>query len=210
MLTPSDNLHIERLNDAITHILEPQDSRAFSFSSNVKNRIRQFNLTNHLDCNEVINEAYQRGIAAVEAGKVIEHWQAWLKATCFNIVREASRARQRMPSIDPQSHAIANLQAVEIDRAEMEASIKKALKRVMCLTRALEVYAEQEPELAHLLQLKLVDRWSWQRIREHLVQQSSDEVPSVAVLRKRASRGKTKIRRLYHQIEEEYVEATVS
>ena len=77
------------------HILEPQDSRAFSFGAYVKNRIRQFNLTNHLDSHEVINEAYKRGIAAIEAGKVIEYWQAWLKATCFNIVREASRARQR-------------------------------------------------------------------------------------------------------------------
>ena len=62
-----------------------------------------------------------------------------------------------MPSIDPQSHAIANLQAVEIDRAETDAIIKESLKRAVCLEKAIEQYTEQEPEVAHLLQLKLTN-----------------------------------------------------
>ncbi len=209
---PSDP--VERLNYAIATILDPQDSRAFSFRAYIKNRIRQYHLTSQLDANEVINEAYKRAIAAIESGKEIEQWQAWLKATCFNIVREYSRDRKRHPSIDPQSVAIVNLQFSQMghipDRGEEAARVREAKKRAVCLKRAIEEYTRLEPDLALLLQLKLVHKWSWQRIREYLMQQGSDEVPSLSALRKRASRAKTTMRRLYHRIEEEYAEITVS
>ena len=205
---------VERLNCAISSILDPRDSRAFSFKAYVKNRIRQYNLTSYLDANEVINEAYQRAISTIESGKDVQQWQAWLKTTCFNIVRERSRDRKRHPSIDPQSVVIANLQFNQMghipERGEEAARVRAAKKRVICLRRALEEYAKLDPDLSLLLQMKLVDQWSWQRIREHLVQQSSDEVPSLSALRKRASRAKTKIRSLYHRIEEEYTEVIVS
>lgn len=214
MSTLPPDAPIERLNHAIANILNPNDSRAFSFRANVKLRIRQFHLTSHLDANEVINEAYKRAIAAIEKGQKIEHWQAWLRSTCFNIVRERSRDRKRHLTVDPQSPVVTNCPSSQIDRlferSEEEARIEEAQKRKLCLARAIEIYAQREPELVHLLQLKLVKQWSWQRIREYLVQQSSEEVPSVSTLRKRASRAKTKLRRLYHQIEEEYSEAKIS
>lgn len=214
MSTPPPGNPIERLNHTIASILDPNDSRAFSFRAQIKNCIRQFNLTSHLDVHEVINEGYKRGIETIEKGKEVEYWQAWLKATCFNIVREHSRAGKRHPSVDPQSPAITNLPSNQIghlfERSEEEARIKEAQKRVICLARAIEEYTRREPELAYLLQLKLVDQWRWQRIREHMVQQSREEVPSVSTLRKRASRAKTTLRRLYHQIEEEYSEAKIS
>lgn len=214
MPTSHPDAHVDQLNHAVANILDPKDSRAFSFRSNINNRIRQYNLTNHLDANEVINEAYKRAISAIEAEKVIEHWQAWLKSTCFNIVREYSRDRKRHPSIDPQSFAIANLESNQtghpFERCEEEVRIKEAKKRVICLTRAIEEYTKLEPALAQLLHLKLVNKWSWQHIREYLVNQSSEEVPSISTLRKRASRAKTKMRHLYHRIEEEYVEAKIS
>lgn len=214
MSTPPLDAPIERLNHTIASILDPNDSRAFSFKANIKNRIRQYNLTSHLDANEVINEAYGRAITAIELGKEIEYWQAWLKATCFNIVREQSRDRKRHPSVDPQSSVITNLPFNQIghlfERSEEEFRIQEAQKRTVCLTRAIEEYTKIEPELAYLLQLKLVNQWSWQHIKEHLVQQSSEEVPSVSTLRKRASRAKTKLRRLYHRIEEEYTEIKIS
>jgi len=214
MSPPPPGAQIERLNYTIASILDPNDSRAFSFKANIKNRIRQFNLTSQLDANEVINEAYKRAIAAIDRGKEIEYWQAWLKVTCFNIVREQSRARKRQPSVDPQSPAITNLPSNQMghlfEHSEEESRVKEAQKRAFCLAKAMEKYTRREPELACLLQLKLVERWNWQRIREHLVQQSSEEVPSVSTLRKRASRAKTTLRRLYHQIEEEYSESRIS
>lgn len=214
MSTSPPDAQIDRLNCTISSILDPNDSRAFSFRANIKNRIRQYNLTSHLEAHEVINEAYKRAIAAIEQGKKIEYWQAWLKATCFNIVREQSRDRKRHPSVDPQSSAIANLPSKPFthlfENGEEASKIKEAQKRVICLERALEEYSNREPELACLLKLKLINRWSWQRIREHMVQQSSEEVPSVSTLRKRASRAKTRLRRLYHRIEEEYCEARIA
>ena len=214
MSTPPPGAPIERLNNTIASILDPNDSRAFSFRAKIKNCIRQFNLTSHLDAHEVINEGYKRGIAAIEKGKEIEYWQAWLKATCFNVVREHSRARKRHPPVDPQSPVITNYPSNQMghlfERSEEASRLKEAKKRAICLAKAIEEYTRREPEMACLLQLKLVKQWRWQRIREHLVQQSSEEVPSVSTLRKRASRAKTALRRLYHQIEEEYSEAKLS
>ena len=214
MSTPPPDAPIERLNHTIANILDPNDSRAFSFNAYVKNRIRQFHLASYLDTNEVINEAYARAISAIEDGKPIKHWQAWLKATCFNIVRERSRDRKRHPTIDPQSSTVTNYPSSQLghlfERSEEEARIKEAQKRMLCLAEAIKIYTQRDPELACLLQLKLVRQWSWQRIREYLVQQSCEEVPSVSTLRKRASRAKTKLRRLYHRIEEEFSEAKIS
>jgi hypothetical protein len=200
---------IVRLNLEIAAILNPKDSRAYSFKAYVKNRIRQFHLKEHLNPNEVINEAYKRAIAAVEAGKEIQNWQAWLKTTCFNIIRERSRANKKCSSVDPQSLILANLQAcdaINVFNSKEEATAHEVEKQLMILEQALEELARTEFEDFQLLKLRLIDELSWASIRDYLLKNTDQDVPNLTTLRQRAVRAKRKLRRLYHRIED----ATVS
>lgn len=211
MPKPPTNVHVERLNSVISDILNPIDSQAFSFRASVKNYIRQYRLANHLDANEVINEAYKRAMKAIAAEKVVKNWRAWLKVTCLNVVRERSRDRKRQIPTAPDSPVIANIECPSISRLlekeEEEDRIRETRKKAICLRRAIEEYSEIEPDSAQLLHLRLVCNWSWGQVRQYLVDQGIPEVPSDSTLRKRASRAKTKIRHIYHRIEEEYIEA---
>lgn len=203
MFTPPED-SVSRLHIAIADILNPEDSRAYSFKAYVKNRIRQFHLAGHLDPNEVINEAYKRAISAIEAEKEIRNWNAWLKTTCFNIIRERSRATQKCASVDPQSFIIANIQACDaVSVCDNEAKLAEDTveREIRILYQALEELARIDPEAIRLLKLRLIDKLSWEKIREHLLRTTTLDVPSVAALRQRASRTKRKLRCLYHRIE---------
>lgn len=201
---------LDRLNETISDILNPQNSRAFSFKAFVKNCIRQFNLAGHLDPNEVINEAYKRAIRAIEKEKIVENWSAWLKSTCLNIIRERSRARKKCSLIDPQSHFIQNIRShhsIDGPEPSKEEEESKAIQRqINILLQAIEKMEKSDCQELYLLKLRLIDRWSWEQIRDHLLQDSNGDVPNVAALRQRAARAKRKIRRIYHCIEEERVE----
>lgn len=199
---------IMQLNIVITDILSPTASRAYSFKAFVKNRIRQFNLTDHLEPNEVINEAYKRAIAAVEAGKEIQNWQAWLKSTCFNIIREHSRAGKKCSTVDPQSIVLANLQAcnaISVSSPEGEETTQIVEEQINILNQALHALAEEDQHAILLLKLRLLDGHSWEYIREYLLANTNEELPSQAALRQRAARAKRRLRRLYHRIEESTV-----
>ena len=199
---------IEQLNIVIAAILNPADSRAYSFKAFLKNRIRQFHLTDHLEPNEVINESYRRAIAAVEAGKEVQHWQAWLKSTCFNIIRERSRAGKKCSAIDPQSMVLANLQAcdaINVFSSQENDSAQLVEGQIAILHEALKELTKEDANAVRLLKLKLIDGLSWECIRAHLLATTNEELPNLAALRQRAARAKRKLRRLYHRIEESTV-----
>lgn len=198
---------LARLNQEIEDLLAQDESYAYSFIPLVERNLKQYNLDRWTEPHEVIHEAYERARKFIQRGNEIINIKAWLKKTILNIVREKERQRRRQPAIDPQSSLIENYTATIAetisDAIETDSdSLSTIGQKLKAWKEALTLFEKEEREVTQLLIWKLHERLSWKEIQERL-QQRGEDVPSLTALRQQASRGKRKLHRLYHQIEEE-------
>lgn len=181
------------LDLAIEEILGRDNPYSYSMLTAIERFLRQFRLSSRVEAYEVLAEAYLRGKKLMQTGQVIENPHAWLRSTSFNIVRERSRKLKHQP-IDP--HLVASLVS---DAQENPISLQILREDIDALRLALQRLKAEEPEGAELLYLRTVEEWSWQQIREWLIQQNR-EAPNEVTLRQRASRAKKRLRRIFHTV----------
>lgn len=211
---PSSGGPLERLHRELEDLLNPDQSHPYSFITFVKVRVNQYGLRGNLDPYDVINESYKRAVSAIQQGKDIKNFKAWLRKTCLNIIRENKRGIQRHFPVNPQSAVFENFLAAEMPSMldELEAAVRHAeiQKRLRILKKALAELAALEPDAVQLLEWRLVNGWNWSHIKEILESSGGEHAPSLDALRQRASRAKRKLRKLYHQIEQDLAETRIS
>ncbi|MGB3616176.1 MAG: hypothetical protein WBA10_20450 [Elainellaceae cyanobacterium] len=205
MSNSSDDSPSEQLQATIREILSTSSAHPYSFISMVKRFILQYDLDRFTHPHEIINIAYERAIAAEKKQVTIVNYKAWLRSTCLNIVRETSRQHRKELSMNPQSHAFDSLISAE-NTAETEEDVAQLTReqRIHLLLKALEQLIEMRPDIGQLMRLRLLNEYDWADIQQILAEDG--ETCKTATLRKRASRGKRLLRRIYHQLEDELLE----
>ncbi len=192
---PSDWLDNTTLDKALDEILGKNNPYAYTMFSFIKRALRQYQLHWRMEPHDVLHEAYQRGIAALKAGKAITNPHAWLKKTSFNIIREYSRSKKGIPT-DP---AILSDVVSDDDDEPMGQLIWQ--EELQDLRETIAIFAREEPEAFELLCLRTLDRLSWQDIAEQWSAKYRQPINDVA-LRKKLSRAKKKFRLLFHRLEQ--------
>ncbi|MGB3517040.1 MAG: sigma-70 family RNA polymerase sigma factor [Elainellaceae cyanobacterium] len=191
---PSDDSNTTLLDKALDEILGKDNSYAYTMFSCIKRMLKQYQLHWRMEPHDVLHEAYQRGVAALKAGKAITNPHAWLKKTSLNIIREYSRSKKGVPT-DPMILS----DIVSDDNKPMEKLIWQ--EELQDLRETIAIFAREEPEAFELLCLRTLDRLSWQDIAEHWSTKYRQPVNDVA-LRKKLSRAKKKFRLLFHRLEQ--------
>lgn len=210
---PKETPHTEayqKLNCEIEDLLRKKSSHSYSFITSVEQRIKQFRLAGLTHPDELINEAYLRALKLVERGEVIDNPKAWMRVTVFNIIREKSREQRRQQPTDPQSYILEGEMSVttstnnhEEDTYDVAPIPELSLdQRWMILEQAIGDLMKMKPDAGFLMYWRLIGKSSWKDIRKRLSEQPG-KTPSETTLRKRASRSKRLLRKLYHQREEE-------
>ncbi|MGF1536892.1 MAG: hypothetical protein ACFB4J_10475 [Elainellaceae cyanobacterium] len=196
----NDGCPPNQLQIVIREILSTNSAHPYSFISMVQRFINQYNLTDTTEPHEIIHIAYERTVIA-EKKQTIRNYKAWLRSTCLNIIREKSRKRQKELLMDPQSYDF------ETQTAEPDSEPSPQLtqeQRIYLLLKALEKLVEMKPSIAQLMKFRLLDGYEWVDIQRMLAEEG--EVCKLATLRKRAERGKRMLRRIYHQLEQDWLQ----
>ncbi|MEO0686339.1 MAG: hypothetical protein AAFY76_15200, partial [Cyanobacteria bacterium J06649_11] len=81
-------------------LLFPGSSSAHSMLGFVLRSLSQFNLSQSFTVNEILTEAYVRGVRQIEKGEYIENPIPWIRSTSYNIIREYSRERRRLYQLE--------------------------------------------------------------------------------------------------------------
>ncbi len=201
MSMANDDCPPNQLQDVVREILSTNSAHPYSFISMVQRFINQYNLSHTTEPHEIIHIAYERTLKA-EKKQTIRNYKAWLRSTCLNIIREKSRERRREILMDPQSYEFETQTAVE---AESEpALLLTREQRIDLLWLALARLLEIRPDIGQLMKFRLLDGYEWADIQ--IILAGEGETCKAATLRKRAQRGKRLLRRIYHQLEEEFLQ----
>lgn len=185
------------LNDAIAQILDRDNPHAYSTIVKVEHNIRRFGLSGYFEPNEILSKAYLRGLKAIDQGTQIQNYRAWIKGTAFNIVRELARQKAKEFATDPQAPCLERLSEPESDCED------HCDRNLAILRQALEAYRAKKPEIAELMDWRILEGLSWSHIRNRLRERGGD-VPSEDNLRQKATRAKRELRRLFHELGGEY------
>lgn len=196
----------QKLNREIEDLLRKKSSHSYSFITSIEQRIRQFKLQGTTQPHELINDAYIRALKVLERGEDIENPKGWMRKTVFNIIREKSREQRKQQPTDPQSHILdIETSNNEEIRSIEEQSLQLTLsQRWTILEQAIDDLIEVKPEVGKLMHQRLIQRLSWKEIRESLIEDLG-RAPREITLRKRASRSKRLLRKMYHEREEKMI-----
>jgi DNA-directed RNA polymerase specialized sigma24 family protein len=187
----------DELDLALKDFLLRGSSFAHSLSTFVQARLRQFHLSGSLEVSDIVLDAYLRGKCSQAKGDKIEQPKAWLKTTCFHIIREHSRKQKREclspPDLMEFFHQLTD--GSQVGEAILEDKLSAAM-------RALHILRSRDPEAAELLVLRIYEGLSWEAIHQRFVQEGRNYVPSIAALRQQGCRINKKLRSIYHEEEE--------
>lgn len=181
------------LDYAIEEILGNNNPYSYSVLTSIRFRLQQFKLTARIEAHEVLCEAYLRGKKYLQSGQQISNPHAWLKKTAFNIVRERSRRLRDHPT---EPGILCDLVR---DQREGPLSQQALREEIEAVIQALHTLRDEEPEAAELLYLRTIEKWSWQQIRQWLIDQGRT-APNEATLRQRGARAKKRLRRIFHTV----------
>lgn len=178
----------------IKALLQSDNSDAYSLLTYIQRCLKQYNLSQRYQPNDVLNETYIRGIYYLNSGKIIENCLAWIRVTALNIVREYSRDAQKSHLVEPNSAWLETALQSAQGNSVTEIEIKEDLEDVL---RALETIEVMNPADFKILRLKYAEEMSWKEISEFLVGEG-EELQTEEALRQRASRAKKKLRQVFH------------
>ena len=185
----------ERLFQEILRREHPYSYTVFTF---VQARLKQFHLESRIEVEDIIIEAYIRGVRAIQNGKTINNPLSFLKGTCLNIIREKSRKLKKEIFIEPES-INSTLKAISNDFVRREA-IKDDLE---ILDKALKILQEENSIKYKLLELKILQEMSWKEVRECLTTEEGCNI-SDSALRQRLTQVKKRLRRIFHKLHEQF------
>lgn len=180
-----------KYNDEIELILSSGSPTYTSLVTYVIRLLRQYNISGLFSPPYIINEAYLRGENLIRKKRQkISNYSAWLRRTCFNIIRELSRKEVKYlpllaePIQDSGKNDVNNVIDYDFDLD----------REMMCVKLAFQIL---EPDDQELLNLKIVDGLSWKEIRKELSIRGIHFTETA--LRKRKERALKKLRDNYHR-----------
>jgi len=162
----------------------------------ISRTLHQFNLNNQYQPADILADAYCRVIDKIRRGEKICNIPAFLNRMTFNIIREKSREniKNRIPR-EIKSSLI--LEQYEVSRSAPFYQNNIDDKHIDCLLEALENIS---PDSREILDLRIVQGWSWERIRKYYETQGKDL--SAACLRKRGQRALESLRQRFFAFNE--------
>lgn len=86
----------QQFDRIVQELFDAKNPHARSFFANVTRTLRQFQLEGTYQVQDIVTEAYARGVKQIEVGVVIEMPIPWLRKTCLNVVREFRRKQERL------------------------------------------------------------------------------------------------------------------
>ena len=179
-----------RYNDEIEVLLSPGSPTYKSLFISVTRWLKQYRISGLYSPPYIINEAYLRGENSIcKKGQKISNYLAWLRRTCFNIIREISR--KEVKSLPLLIEPIEESRGNYTDNHDRDFNLDREM---MCVKLAFQIL---EPEDQELLNLKIVDGLSWKDIRKELSLRGMNFTESA--LRKRKERALKKLRDHYHR-----------
>ena len=93
-----------KFEQAIQSLFSKDNPDSRIYCASITRQLRQFKLGRTYDAQEIITEAYTRGITLIDGGKSINNPLGWLRVTCINVIRELQREQltARKPKFDRQ------------------------------------------------------------------------------------------------------------
>jgi DNA-directed RNA polymerase specialized sigma24 family protein len=154
--------------------------------------LRQYHLEGMYDAAFVLNNTYLRALKALEKGKEITNYPAWIRATNFHSVQELSKAEKKnwLPSSELDIETLPDKEAQawtddDLDTVEQQ-YMRKALATLSPLEQA-------------ILQLKVVEGLRWDKIQAALIT-SGFESFSPNLLSQKKRRAFLKLKQNYQRI----------
>lgn len=180
-------------------LLKPQNPHGMSLRFFITQKLYQFNLNTSYSENDILHEAYLRGVALSKSGTSIQRPCAWLRKTAYNVIREHSRSQHRHSSIELDG--LTELEQAQIEHQYFVLSISNALLGDKVLDVHLEsvmrIWQELQPSERKIILLKYVEDLSWREVAEKLFAEEGVVQTEVA-LRKQGQRIMERLRRNQH------------
>jgi DNA-directed RNA polymerase specialized sigma24 family protein len=178
----------ERSNfDSTVHELrQPENESGRLLRSAITKNLQSFHLDRRYSADDVLNEAYLRGINKIDQGEHFRLIPAWLKKTSYNIVREWEREQKRSLPLD--ENLVENS-----PNPVLSGLLEEDLAAVRRLMRDLR------PIERTILNLKVVANLPWKEVRLRLIEEGFGEY-SEESLRQRKGRILASLRVKIHEL----------
>jgi DNA-directed RNA polymerase specialized sigma24 family protein len=171
------------LDEAASEMLKPGSGN--SILAQYTSYLKKFNLQRKCDAAFVFNEAYLRACKALDAGKEISNYSAWMRVTGYNYVRELSRAEvAEKKTCDPSGGLdIDSIPAADDDLDQADDDLETVEQKFMR-----QAFATLSPLEQAILQLKVVEGRRWAEIQSTLVASGFPTISlnSLSVTKRRA------------------------
>jgi len=151
-----------------------------------------FQLSSYYQTEEILHEAILRGSNSITKGYKIQNLTAWLRGTCFNLIREFSRLHQKIKELQTSDIEIIQARRSEFSYlAEEDSSPEGWIELKLKLESYLQnLESINSDEYQILYQQFFLDK-SWQEIQQYFVKQGKSL--SIDALRKRGERARAKL-----------------
>jgi DNA-directed RNA polymerase specialized sigma24 family protein len=172
-------------NIAVQALFDDSNPDASPFCAGVSQMLYRFRLSQTYLAREIITEAYVLGIEKIESGTFIQIPLAWLRKTCFNVIRDLRRQQDKAenPKLDPTlcepGDAVFSTLIVQEDWKALRLAVERLTP------------AEQR-----LLYIRICEGVSWQTV-SGLTLTIGEEPLSAGTARQRGSRALKKLRQHY-------------
>jgi RNA polymerase sigma factor (sigma-70 family) len=170
---------------AVGALFDSSNPEALDFCASITRLLKQFRLGGTYDAKEIISEAYARSVVRIEEGVLIEIPLAWLRSTCFNVIRDFHRKQTKSdnPRLDGEPYSLGG---IAIDAMQLSEDLK-ALRLA---------FEKLSPEEQNILHARIVQELSWQEIADR-----TEPCPiKLGTVRQRGSRARLKLRQHYELI----------
>lgn len=158
----------------------------------IERKRRQFKLEHELDIFDIAVEGYIRGVSKIESGEDIGNPLAWLKTTCFNVMREHySKKRKKQQKEIDFSLVEYKLHSEEDSGLLSEQDVKALLVAIKQRLSPLDF---------EVFVLRVLEELTWSEIEEHI------ELVSNTALRKRYQRLKKSLQDYFFNIDNALLE----
>ncbi|MBD3886264.1 sigma-70 family RNA polymerase sigma factor [Phormidium tenue FACHB-886] len=163
----------------------------------VQRLLHQFRLGKAYEVMDILVEVYARGVKCIENGTNIVNSQAWTKKVALNVIREFRRAADKIDYYDLESQPqLAATSADVLSELVFESDLEVVQKS----------FGQLSLKDKSILQLRIVNGFSWQQIST-LLTQEGEEI-SENVLRQRGYRALQRLRANYEQMAVSYPSTT--
>jgi len=178
----------QKFDSAIEVLFADHDSVSHSFHASIARLLRQFCLSGTYDERDIVSTAYALGVKRIESGKLIDTPRAWLRTTCFNVIRDFRKKQNNIdkPKIDGELWGHGDIVLDDLMQQE----------DIQALQLAMTTLSQEERDI---LCARFINQWSWEQV-SHFLSASSDSPLHTGTVRQRGARSISKLRRAFELV----------